>query len=570
LSGNNEGGFDDGKQRTRIERLYGNIHGLGASQLRRIEHLYRRRVPPENILTHELARNLTEISAEINRQIGLLLTRRGEVALVVVGSDRQIVLPPLDRFRSSSARFKGLRLLHTHLNGEDLTDDDLTDLALLRLDLVCAVEVLPDGLPGLAYTAHLLPENQDGRYWEILPPQRPSEMETDFLSFIQGLESEFAKKQQMRKIDAIDKAILIRVETDPRSDAEGSIAELKELARSCGVEVFGSLIQHRHATDPKYVLGKGKLSDLVIGALQKGANLLIFDHELSAAQIRSITEFTEMKVIDRTQLILDIFAQRAMSREGKIQVELAQLRYLLPRLTGKGTAMSRLAGGIGGRGPGETKLEIDRRRVRERIHRLEKLLKEIGKGRDRRRTRRERTGIPVISIVGYTNAGKSTLLNALTRSRVLTEDKLFATLDPKSARLRFPREREALVTDTVGFIRNLPPELFSAFRATLDELQDAHILLHVIDAGSPDFEERIRAVEHILEELGVAEKPQIRVLNKEDLIADKGHLAALCRRFDAVAVSALNIQTLHPLLARMEAAVGRLGGPNPYGNGDLP
>jgi GTP-binding protein HflX len=310
-------------------------------------------------------------------------------------------------------------------------------------------------------------------------------------------------------------------------------------------------------------MGKGKLSDVVIRALQIGANLLIFDHELTPAQVRSITDFTELKVIDRTQVILDIFAQRAHSRDGKIQVELAQLKYLLPRLIEKNTAMSRLTGGIGGTGPGETKLEINRRRVRDKIHRLEEGLKNIQKGRNTRRSSREKAGLPVVSIVGYTNAGKSTLLNALTNSSVLVEDRLFATLDPKSSRLRFPRDTEAVITDTVGFIRNLPKELFAAFRATLEELHEADVLLHLIDVSNPEFEEHIVAVEKILEELGIAAKPTIRVFNKEDRIADKELLATLCRRFDAIAVSALNPSTFRPLLDKLEWLIHNRATANP-------
>ncbi|MCG6537403.1 MAG: GTPase HflX, partial [Syntrophales bacterium LBB04] len=408
---------------------------------------------------------------------------------------KEIMIPGLDGFRSSSTRFKGLRLIHTHLNGEELTTDDLTDLALLRLDLISAVETGEDGLPGYAHTAHLIPENPDGRYWLIMEKVRPSEMHLNFLAFIQALESEFAKKQKTRKVDSTDRAILIRVETSPLADSQGSLDELKELAKSCGVEVFDSIVQYREHIDPRFVLGRGRMSELVIRAMQIGANLLIFDHELQPAQLRSITDFTEMKVVDRTQIILDIFARRAHSREGKLQVELAQLKYLLPRLVTKNTAMSRLTGGIGGRGPGETKLEINRRRARDRIHRLEREMQEIEKAREQRRVKRGKMGLPIISIVGYTNAGKSTLLNTLTESRVFTEDRLFATLDPKSSRLRFPRDTEAIITDTVGFIRDLPRDLFAAFRATLDELHEADVLLHVIDISNPNFENHIGAVE---------------------------------------------------------------------------
>ena len=463
-----------------------------------------------------------------------------------------------------------------------LSDEDLTDLALLRLDIVCAVEAKPDGLPGLAHLAHLIPENPDGSYWQILPPAPPSELRRDFISFIQALEGEFTRRQKSRKIETTDRAILARVETgghdriiwghDPDflrnpvmspdipdrvpRDPESSLDELEELARSCGVEVFrpGHPAPLRNGT-PNSCWARAGLSSLVIRAMQIGANLLIFDHELTPAQVRSIADFTELKVIDRTQLILDIFAQRAHSREGKIQVELAQLKYLLPRLATLDRALSRLTGGIGARGPGETKLEINRRRVRDRIHLLEKDIRGIEKSRGQRRVKREKTAIPVISIVGYTNAGKSTLLNALTHSSVFTEDRLFATLDPKSSRLRFPRDAEAIITDTVGFIRDLPPDLFAAFRATLDELQEADFLLHVVDISNPHFENHIQAVEKILQELEIAHKPALLVFNKADRLPDKSLLADLCRRFGALAISALDPASLSPLVEKLEELV---------------
>jgi GTP-binding protein HflX len=458
------------------------------------------------------------------------------------------MIPSLDEFRSGQSRLKGLRLVHTHLNGEALSRDDLTDLALLRLDLISAVEVEENGLPGKVHSAHLIPENPDGRYWLQMEPVPPALMQLDFSAFIQDLEEQIARTQRTRKVGSRERAILIRVETDPRN-RQNTLAELKELCESSGVEVFDAIIQHRQEID---LMGKGKLSDVVIRALQIGANLLIFDHELTPAQVRSVTDFTELKVIDRTQVILDIFAQRAHSRDGKIQVELAQLKYMLPRLIEKNTAMSRLTGGIGGTGPGETKLEINRRRVRDKIHRLEEALKGIQKARNIRRVSRERAGLPVVSIVGYTNAGKSTLLNALTNSHVFVEDRLFATLDPKSSRLRFPRDTEAVITDTVGFIRNLPAELFAAFRATLEELHEADVLLHLIDVSNPDFEEHIRAVETILAELDMAAKPTIRVFNKEDRFKDKDLLQALCRRFDAISLSALHPGSFHQLLEKLE------------------
>jgi len=450
-------------------------------------------------------------------------------------------------------RFKGLRLIHTHLNGEELSDEDLTDLSHLRLDLIGALEVREDGSPGRLHWAHLVPENPAGDYWLIMNPVEPHQLQINFLFFIQTLEDEFTKKQKSRKMEATDKAILLRVEKNPLVNAQTSMEELAQLARTCGVEVFDSIVQYRSQPDPKFMVGRGKLSAIDLRATQIGANMLIFDHELTPAQVRSINDFTGLKIIDRTQIILDIFARRAHSSEGKIQVELAQLKYLLPRLTHLDTSFSRLAGGIGGTGPGETKLEIDRRRIRERIHRLEKDLKAITKSRRLRRGKRERTGLPIISIVGYTNAGKSTLLNTLTKSSVLVEDKLFATLDTKSSRLRFPQDTEAIITDTVGFIRNLPEELFTSFRATLDELLEADILLHVIDASSSHIEGQIAAVEKILEELEINDKPTIKVLNKSDCVADKDLLQTLCRRLNAVAVSALDKRTLFGLMEKIES-----------------
>jgi GTP-binding protein HflX len=301
-------------------------------------------------------------------------------------------------------------------------------------------------------------------------------------------------------------------------------------------------------------MGKGKLSELVIQALQLNADLLIFDAELSPSQVRSITDFTELKVIDRTQLILDIFAQRARSREGKLQVEMAQVKYLLPRLVGKGDALSRLMGGIGGRGPGESKLEIDRRRLRERLHRLQQDLGKVREERRERRQPRRRQRLPILSIIGYTNAGKSTLFNALTHAAVLAEDKLFATLDPTSRRLRFPKEREVIITDTVGFIRDLPKNLVEAFKATLEELEDADLLIHVIDLSNPRFMEQMAAVEDILYSLNLQEKPVLKVFNKKDLVSPQ--LARLqCRIHRGVAVAATVEKTLPPLIARLEEEV---------------
>jgi GTP-binding protein HflX len=298
-------------------------------------------------------------------------------------------------------------------------------------------------------------------------------------------------------------------------------------------------------------MGEGKLKEIIMKGMDIGSTLLIFNQDLSPSQIRAIAETTELKVIDRSQLILDIFARRAHSRDGKVQVELAQLKYMLPRLTGKGTAMSRLMGGIGGRGPGETKLEVDRRRIREKISHLERELKSLSEARKQRKQRRVVARLPIVSIVGYTNAGKSTLLNSLTKSSTVVEDKMFATLDTASRRLRFPKEREVIITDTVGFIRDLPKDLMAAFKSTLEELEDADLLIHLVDISNPRFEQHIESVESILKDLKVGDKPKLLVFNKTDkLRADT--VTHILPRYDATAISAVRPESLRPLLGAIE------------------
>jgi GTP-binding protein HflX len=400
--------------------------------------------------------------------------------------------------------------------------------------------------------AHLLPDNPSGEIWQLLDPSPPSLLDLDFSSFIKSLEDEIARSVTARSVKGqVDRAYLIGRAVGREWQIEDSLQELTDLAKSCGVEVVGSAVQRRDSVDPHFVVGKGKLRDIVIEAQQKGAELIVFDTELSPSQVRSIGDFTELKVIDRSQLILDIFAQRAKSREGKIQVELAQLKYALPRLAEKDDALSRLTGGIGGRGPGETRLEIDRRRIRSRIDFLEKQIGQLGRRRALRRELRNRREVPVISIVGYTNAGKSTLLNRLTKSNILAEDKLFATLDPTSRRLRFPRETEVIITDTVGFLQDLPETLVAAFSATLDELADADLLLHVIDCSNSAFEAQMKAVETLLEKLNLNLIPLIRVFNKQDLV-DSDAAANIAASYDGIAVSATDSKTFPPLIKRME------------------
>lgn len=479
---------------------------------------------------------------------------------MVVGNDRRIEIPDLGRYRSGSGRLSGLRCVHTHLKGEPLSREDLTDLVLLGLDLMVSVEVRQEGIPGPIHYAHILPENRGGEGWSIQRVPDVGQLTVDFQRLIQSLEDELARTAGPARVERKERAILVGVAEGPSWKTEESLEELRELALSNNLEVVDVVTQRVSRTNPRFLIGKGKLSELVLRCLQRACNLLIFDHELTPAQVRSLTDATELKIIDRSQLILDIFARRAVTREGKIQVELAQLRYLLPRLATKNTAMSRLTGGIGGRGPGETKLEINRRRARERIARLNKEWKAVRHQREDRRKLRKSRLLPIISIVGYTNAGKSTLLNRLTHSDVLVEDRLFATLDPSSRRLRFPREREVIITDTVGFIRDLPEDLMDAFAATLEELQDADLLLHVVDASSPRMESQVKTVDAVLEKLKLQRIPRFLVLNKTDRL-DPGETAALARRAGGIPISALDPKTFEPLLTRME----RLLWPTPDG-----
>ncbi|HEX9307182.1 MAG TPA: GTPase HflX [Anaeromyxobacter sp.] len=532
-----------------MQDVLGNTLGLKPSQLHALRRTYRRRVDASSIVSPELARHLCEVSAETNRQIGVLLDRKGDVHAVIVGDARRLELPDVGRGRAGESRLRGLRLVHTHLQGEPLTRDDHADLALLRLDLVAALEVRDDGLPGKVHFAHLLPENPQGAMWKDEESAGVHDLAYDALGGALALEEEFARARSLRRTGGAERAILVGFggRSRGRAEAEASLEELRELARTAGVEVLESTLQLRRDPDPRYLIGKGKLEDIVLRSMQRMATMIVFDAELSPSQARHIAEATSLKILDRTQLILDIFAQRAQSSDGKLQVELAQLKYLYPRLVGRDDSLSRLAGGIGGRGPGETKLEIDRRRVRDRITALERRIEALGESRHLRRKQRNARGLPVLSIVGYTNAGKSTLLNALTDSDVLAEDKLFATLDPTSRRLRFPRDREVIITDTVGFIRDLPPDLVNAFRATLEELGDADLLLHVVDASDPRHEEQVRAVDQILGGLGLAEKRRVLVMNKIDRLPP-GEGAALAHRSGAIAISAASREGIADLL----------------------
>jgi GTPase len=529
--------------------------------------------------------------------VGVLCDRRGNVTTVVLGEATRLYLPDIGRLRAGPGRLRGLRLLvaKPHVKAAPrarlpVDHDLITDLERLRLDAVLVIEALDDGLPGRAAVATLLPapapelaDAPDGgaaaeSRHRVESYAQVHDIALDFGATIDSLEAELAKKAERAKSAARvpgerDVALLVGVFTGNRAEAQASMDELVELARTAGVRVADIVMQQRAELDPKTIVGKGKLEEICLLALHKGAEVIIFDRDLSPSQLQQITDKTDLKVLDRTMLILDIFARRARSRGGRLQVELAQLKYSLPRLAEKQSGMSRLTGGIGGQGPGETKLEIDRRRAKEKIQRLEKELQRYAGERQLRRRVRNEKDIPVVAIVGYTNAGKSTLLNRLTGSEVYAANELFATLDPTSRRLRFPEEREVVLIDTVGFIRDLPDTLVNAFRATLEELQDADLLLHVVDASDPRRRQHMEAVEHVLAELELSGRPRVVVLNKSDRLerssgARLGGEDGEATRLDAVRTSAVTGLGLDALIARMKDVLWSEGQRWPQAKGE--
>ncbi len=575
--------------------------GLSPAEKHRLERLYRRRVPPRLILTHEISREMAAVSHELNRRVGVLLDRAGRVEAVTVGEAKRVTVPRQPSAPAGRDRFCTLRFVSTRLSDEPLSPAELSPLALHRLDALAVIAVGDDGLPGPVRVAHLLPADDrrpddgarprdghveaerlprgavtarspsslagperdvrdvtaDGERYRLFPPRPASLVDEDFLALVGALEEEFdRRRERTRGFGKSGRAILVHVAiSGSRSEGEASMRELTELALSSDLAVVDRILQRRSSFDPRTLMGAGRLEDLIIRALRLQADFIVVDRNLTPAQARAIAEATDLKVIDRSQLILDIFARRARTREGKIQVELAQLKYLLPRLMSRGdSGLSRLMGGIGGRGPGEQKLEVDRRRVRDRIRNLEKLLQSERTRREQRRARRRERHVPVISIVGYTNAGKSTLLNLLTRSEVFVEDRMFATLDPTSRRLRLPREREVVINDTVGFIRDLPPDLLAAFRATLEEINSSDLILHVVDASHSGHEAQIAAVERILNDLGFGEIRRLLLFNKADLIGEEDLAERISGR-DVVVISATKGLGIPSLLARIEDAI---------------
>ena len=495
-----------------------------------------------------------QISRDMGRQVGLLINRRGVVEYVIVGDRTRIEIPPLATERVGRARFRGLRFVHTHLNGELLSKEDLTDLAILQLDLVASLTERRGEAGEILHIGHLVPESKSGQVWDFIGPLPFQEEDMDFIHFITELENEFVKARGRYYLVEGDREQCIVVSVVPpktEKDVEEHIQEMKDLCYSAGITVVDAVVQRPKELNPQYLIGKGKIEEILMKCQQLGVDLLVFDEELSPGQIKNISALTDLRVIDRNQLILDIFAGRAETTEAKIQVELAQLRYILPRLAGKNTALSRLTGGIGGRGPGETKLEIDKRRVREKIGFLERRLDEVERVRDKKREKRRLSGIPIVSIVGYTNSGKSTLLNLLTKSRVETEDKPFSTLNPTTRLVKYPERKKIIITDTVGFIKDLPEVLVRAFMATLEELKDAHLLLHLVDISAPDFEERMEAVDSIIATLGLRDKATLIVFNKIDKV-DRSFVRLMEERYRAASISSLKKEGIERLLTFIE------------------
>jgi GTP-binding protein HflX len=577
--------------------LHGNLTGVSPHARKLLERIYRRRVPLDCIATPELIRSLGEATAAVQRQVGALVHRSGAVDSVIVGTATGLMLPDIGRLRAAQGRFRALRLVHTHLFGEPLTRDDLVDLTRLRLDLVCAVLVSPEGEPQALTWAYNMPTREEderapardaagsngaggngaaasagngaqpgggagkgaapaSRSYEVVGPRPYGQPQPHFGQLISSLEEEFARRAHTREVQR-ERAMLIHV-GDKRvagamSRAKSSLSELASLAETAGVSVADRVIQLRDHIDPKHVLGRGKLDEVVTRAIDLDVSVLIFDRELSPSQSHGIAASTDLRVLDRSQLILDIFAQHAATRDGKLQVELAQLKYRLPFLSQTDDALSRLTGGIGGRGPGETKLEIGRRRARERVTRLERELKDVAKKRDQLRRRRVTGPDPIVALVGYTNAGKSTLLNALTGAGVVAEDKLFATLDPRARRLRLPNGNHVVLTDTVGFIRDMPQDLFTAFKATFDEARDADLLIHVLDVSNPEANDQEQTTERILDRLELDQKPRITVLNKADLLPDGAPPNG--KSSDSVFLSAATGRGIEDLLARVAEVV---------------
>jgi GTP-binding protein HflX len=534
-----------------LPEVYGEKEGLKKVILDSLEQLYQHTVPFGQTITNELAQDMAVITEQLNREIAVYINRRGNVVQVAVGDNKTVPLPAAEGRRALN-RLSGIRCIHTHPGGDSrLSSVDLASLKEMRFDIMAAVGIR-DGIQEISFgfiSGHSADNYELGT---VGPLALADFIQIDLNYLVTQIERSLESKDVNATLDQTERALLVGVDRQGEWDVDDSLSELAQLAETAGAVVVGSVWQKRSRADAAYFIGRGKVQEISLIRQEREANIVIFDDELSPAQQRNLEQVLGSKVIDRSALILDIFAQRARSHEGKLQVELAQLKYNLPRLGGQGLVLSRLGGGIGTRGPGETKLEVDRRRIRSRINDIEKEIENLKKHRALHRERRQAARIPTTALVGYTNAGKSTLLNKITEAGVLAEDKLFATLDPTTRRTKLPGGREILLTDTVGFIQKLPHQLIAAFRGTLEEVIHADLLLHVVDASHPQYEKHIQAVYQVLKELGADTKPVITVFNKVDKV-DSSHLVErMLREAGTIAISAADGTNIDKLLTLIE------------------
>ena len=523
-----------------MPEIHGNTEGIRKTVLDELTTLYDVQLEPGQFMPQDLLQSLCGYSASMNREIAVYITRFGEVADVLIGRADSIDLPDL-RLRRGERRLSMVRCVHTHPRATgELSDVDVSALLSMRFDAMCAVGVSEDGRPTSVQCAFLDAESEGHvRRTELINARRlPQE---EWLAEIERTDAAYRAANPATRTGR-ERAVLVGIES------EESLDELEELAKTAGAETVLRVLQKRPKPDPVFCVGKGKAEELSLRCQAAQADVVIFDEELSGVMQKNLEETLRLKVVDRTALILDIFAARASTREGKLQVEMAQLRYRSQRLLGQGLVLSRLAGGIGTRGPGESKLEVNRRRIRERLTDLERELEQIERQRGLRRQSREKNGVPIVALVGYTNAGKSTLFNRLTGADVYVENQLFATLDSVSRPIELPHGGKALLVDTVGFIRKLPHELVKAFRATLEEARLADVLIMVLDGADAQMEGRRRTVEEVLESLGATEAPRVEAVNKCDLIAPEAQSLP-----GALYISASTGENVEKLLLRVES-----------------
>ena len=538
-------------------QIQGNLEGIRTSVLKELEALYDCVVSPGEAVSTELIQNMAALTETINREILVYINRRGQIIRVVVGDARTAHLPEAEGRRSLS-RLSGIRCIHTHPGGDSrLSAADVSALRELRFDLMAALGISNGQIKDISVGALAGWEGSAAKVQEYSNLTVEQFLAINMPQLVSQIEAQLALRIDSREIQSIERAFLVGIEGGSRWDAEDSLRELAQLAETAGAVVEGWTSQKREKPDSAFFVGRGKVEELILIRQERAIDLLIFDDELTPAQQRNIEEAIGIKVIDRYGLILDIFAQRARSHEGKLQVELAQLRYLLPRLGGQGIVLSRLGGGIGTRGPGETKLESDKRRLRSRISDIQQEIFQVEKYRELQRRSRKKTAFPSIALVGYTNAGKSTLMNRLTSAGVLAEDKLFATLDPTTRCIRLPKGQDVFLSDTVGFIQKLPHQLIAAFKATLEEVVQADLLLHVIDASHPRYQEQIDAVYEVLRELKADSKEAITVYNKVDQLDAPGLVERLSREENSVVLSALTGRGIDSLLACIEQLLNK-------------